>query len=524
MMTDMKKLIVFLTIVMTALNIEAAPPLRALKAPMDVCFCASEAVIGSGGYLPHTGHVRVLTILAAFEDVGFTVNDPVQAFDQYLNGDKQVDMGNRNDLNVASVRQYFETCSHGQFSPQFKVVGPVTLPQTMDYYGGVKDDGSDDKFGEFCQDALALAKDMVDDWSVYDNDNDSRVELVCVIYAGYGQNQGGENSTLWAKASTQNLLADDTHRITRFNCSPELFNPDERYSNYINGTGVFIHELSHCMGLPDLYATQKKAYVNNQGMETWSIMDYGLYNRNGFAPCPYTAWEQEVMGWTEIEDVGSKMADGRCQLSDVLPLIEGGKAYKLQNPDNDRNYIVLENVQKRGLNQYASGHGLLVFQVDYPYSSVNMSDTPNNNPGHPSVAVVPAGGELINAYLRGKDKTYTVAQWQESLAASVFPGTKGVTSLTDNMQLPNYCFYVDKTAQPTNFMLSSISEDTETGAVSFLVAKDDQTSIGDVRWKMEDGRSDVWYDLSGRAFNTQHSSFNIQKGIYIVNGRKVVIK
>jgi immune inhibitor A len=253
-------------------------------------------------------------------------------------------------------------------------------------------------------------------------------------------------------------------------------------------------------------------------------MDYGLYNRNGFAPCPYTAWEQEVMGWTKIEDVGSKMADGRCQLSDVLPLIEGGKAYKLQNPDNDRNYIVMENVQKRGLNQYASGHGLLVFQVDYPYSSVQMGDTPNNNPGHPSVAVVPAGGELINAYLRGKDKTYTVAQWQESLAASVFPGTKGVTSLTDNMQLPNYCFYVDKTAQPTNFMLSSISENTETGAVSFLVAKDNQTSIGDVRWKMEDGRSDVWYDLSGRAFNTQHSSFNIQKGIYIVNGRKVVIK
>ena len=266
---------------------------------------------------------------------------------------------------------------------------------------------------------------------------------------------------------------------------------------------------AHFIG--DLYATQKKAYVNNQGMETWSIMDYGLYNRNGFAPCPYTAWEQEVMGWTEIEDVGSKMADGRCQLSDVLPLIEGGKAYKLQNPDNDRNYIVLENVQKRGLNQYASGHGLLVFQVDYPYSSVQMSDTPNNNPGHPSVAVVPAGGELIIAYLRGKDKTYTVAQWQESLAASVFPGTKGVTSLTDNMQLPNYCFYVDKTAQPTNFMLSSISEDTETGAVSFLVAKDDQTSIGDVRWKMEDGRSDVWYDLSGRAFNTQHSEGHLHR-------------
>lgn len=542
----MKKLFLCMIIVMTVLQVQAAPPLRGLLsmrlndgtivAPTDLHqsvlvdghICASEAVIGSGTYLPHKGSPRVLTILAAFQDLGFTVNEPVRAFDQYLNGDKQEDLGNSNDMNMSSVRQYYEVSSQGQFSPQFDIVGPVILPKKMSYYGGSNSSGSDDKFGDFCRDALAQVKDMVSDWSVYDNDNDGNVELVCVIFAGYGQNQGGGDSTIWAKAASQNLTVNNHYRITRFNCSPELFNPSKGvdgkgnpydYSQYINGTGVFIHEMSHCMGLPDLYATQSRAHVNNQGMETWSIMDYGLYNYNGFAPAPYTAWEQEVMGWTEIENVRSKLVDGKWTVEDVMPLIEGGKAYKLQNPDNDRNYIVMENVQQRGLNKHAYGHGLLVYQVDYPYSSVNMSDHPNNNPGHPSVAVVPASGELINAYLRGSGKPYTMNEWKASIAASTFPGTRGVMSLTNEMELPNYCFYVNQTVQPINFMLSGITEDAETGAVSFLVAEDDPTGIATLNMEHGTFNDDAIYDLQGRRMGA-----TLKLGIYIINGRKVVIK
>ena len=69
-------------------------------------------MIADGAYLQHTGSPRILTILANFRDVSFTVNDPVRAFEQYLNGDKQEDLGNQNQLNVSSVRQYFETSSH----------------------------------------------------------------------------------------------------------------------------------------------------------------------------------------------------------------------------------------------------------------------------------------------------------------------------------------------------------------------------------------------------------------------------
>jgi immune inhibitor A len=534
LMTMKKLFLIAISCLQLAFNIGvlAAPPLRVLTPmrladgsmvmPNDVTMasaaegcCASPAMIGVGSYLQHTGSPRILTILAAFQDVGFTVKDPVKAFDQYLNGDKQEDLGNMNHMNVASVRQYFNTCSYGNFTPQFDVVGPLTLPQNMAYYGGKNNTGSDDRFSDFCRDALELAKDIVSDWSTYDNDKDDRIELVCVIFAGYGQNQGGADSTIWAKASYQNIKVNDTQRISRFNCCPELFHP--QYPDYINGTGVFIHEFSHCMGLPDLYATTSTAYVNNQGMETFSIMDYGLYNRNGFAPCPYNAWEQEVMGWTKIEEL-KPTADSQQQVSDLLPLIEGGKAYKLVNADNDRDYIVMENIQKRGLNTYSAAHGLLVYHVDYPYNTVNMTDAPNNNPGHPGVAVVPANGTLINSHLRGSGKKYTNEEWKTSMAACVFPGPENVTALTSQMQLPNYCFWNSSKAKETNYMLNSISENEGTGTVSFIVASDNPSSIDDVRWLKPDD-SHVVYDLQGRRIQGC-----LKAGIYIVDGKKIYVK
>lgn len=534
LMTMKKLFFIAISCLQLAFNIGvlAAPPLRVLTPmrladgsmvmPSDVTMasaaegcCASPAMIGVGSYLQHTGSPRILTILAAFQDVGFTVKDPVKAFDQYLNGNKQEDLGNMNHMNVASVRQYFNTCSYGNFTPQFDVVGPLTLPQNMAYYGGKNNKGSDDRFSDFCRDALELAKDIVSDWSTYDNDKDDRIELVCVIFAGYGQNQGGADSSIWAKASYQNIKVNDTQRISRFNCCPELFHP--QYPDYINGTGVFIHEFSHCMGLPDLYATTSTAYVNNQGMETFSIMDYGLYNRNGFAPCPYNAWEQEVMGWTKIEEL-KPTADSQQQVSDLLPLIEGGKAYKLVNADNDRDYIVMENIQKRGLNTYSAAHGLLVYHVDYPYNTVNMTDAPNSNPGHPGVAVVPANGTLISSYLRGSGKKYTNEEWKESLSSSVFPGPENVTALTSQMQLPNYCFWNSSKAKETNYMLNSISENEGTGTVSFIVASDNTSSIDDVRWLKPDD-SHVVYDLQGRRIQGC-----LKAGIYIVDGKKIYVK
>ena len=436
----------------------------------------------SGRYLPHSGSPRILTILVAYQDLAFTVNEPLVAFNQILNGDEMTDLGNHNTIQNCSVRHYFETCSKGQFSPQFDLIGPVTLPQDMAHYGGTNSAGSDDNFSGLCKDAIeeVTAQKLVTDWTPYDNDGDGRVELVCIIFAGYGQNQGGGNNTVWAKASRQNLNVNDDTTISFFNCSCELFNPakgttstgqEYDYSDYINGTGVFIHEFSHCMGLPDLYATRASGIVNNQGMESWDIMDYGLYTNNGFAPSPYTAWEQEVMGWTELETL-SPNTHQPSPITGMLPLIEdGGKALKIVNDNNPRNYIVLENMQQRGLNSKARGHGLLVYQVNYPNDAVNMTDSPNNIPGMPAVAVVPAGGLLINKSLAGNEKEYTSAEWSASMASAPFPGKNNITELSDDMTLPNYVFHDSSSSDATRAIGLALRDITENedGTVSFYL-------------------------------------------------------
>ena len=477
-----------------------------------------------GKFFPHQGNPRVLTILVAFQDSTFTVNQPVEAFDQNLNGETQQDLGNKNHKNLASVRQYFDICSRGRFTPQFDVVGPVTLPHEMAYYGGEGATGAGDRIYSFCSDAIEKAEEegLVDDWTVYDNDGDGNVEMVCLIYAGYGQNQGGGEETIWAKASNQNIKIDGGPRISFFNCSPEHFYPSSSVDadglamkDYINGTGVFIHEMSHCMGLPDLYQTNG-IYANNQGMEAWDIMDYGFYTNNGFAPVPYTAWEQEVMGWTELETVTASQ-----HISDLRPLEEGGTALKLVNTaDKSGNeFIVMESIIKRGLNSEAYGSGLLVYHVAYPSSSVGMTDKPNNTIGHPAVAVVPASGLFINANFSGSGKQYTKAQWRDNMAGALFPGIYNVTTLTPEMELPNYLFYDGSDATTRiNFGLYDIT--LSDGGISFYISTSGPDGIQSVSPSASESRHE-WYDLLGRRIGSSPANSN---GLYIdrITGRKSI--
>lgn len=479
-----------------------------------------------GKYFPHQGSPRVLTILVAFQDSAFTVNDPAGAFDQYLNGETQKDLGNKNHYNLASVRQYFDICSRGQFTPQFDIVGPVTLPHEMAYYGGNSNTGKDDKFFTFCSESIQKADEegLVNDWTVYDNDGDGTVEMVCIIYAGYGQNQGGGVETLWAQAKRLDMEAAGGTKISFFNCSPEHYYPNNKIDgegiavkDYINGTGVFTHEMSHCMGLPDLYQTSGDK-TNNQGMESWDIMDYGLYNRNGYAPAPYTAWEQEVMGWIDIEPITASQ-----HISDLTPLEEGGKAFKWVNPasENGNEYIVMESIMERGLSTYAYGSGLLVYHVAYPRRAINLGDDPNNTIGRPSVAVVPASGTLINVSISGSGKQYTKAEWKSSMAGAVFPGINEVNSLTPELELPNYLFYDgDDASLPVELELHDIT--LSDNGVSFDIKTPEPDGIRPARPSLAESRHE-WYDLLGHKLGSSPANGN---RLYIdrVTGRKYLTK
>ena len=485
--------------------------------------------VTNSSYFPHTGSPRVLVILAAFQDKGFTLTDPVKSFEQYLNGNTRVDYGHREDLNYYSVAKYFETVSHGKFKPQFDIVGPVTLPQNLAYYGGTDGSGSDEKMKEFCTDAVTKAMEAYPnlDLSKYDNvNNDKVLELVYIIHAGYGQNTSGPANTMWAKVSnfSSNVPIKEGYEFGRGGCQSELMFNDEYYKGgvpWINGIGPFVHEFSHGMGLPDLYVTTAgdAAKAHNQSMQAWDVMDYGIYNNSGYRPAAYTAWEQEAMGWITIE----KLKEPTLNIS-LTPVIDGGTAYKIQNPNKPNEYIVLENIQQKEINRNAFGHGLLAYHVDYAKDVVNMGDNPNNTAGHPRVAVIPSGGDSYPTALTHAedepataDKPYSRDDWKAMHAATPFPGTTDVKTLTDEQELPNFCFYAGNTTtkNPVGHSLFNIKE--ENGVITFDYDEDSATGIGSPTPALSQ-EEEAWYTLDGRRLSGEPK----QKGIFIYQGKKVV--
>ena len=155
---------------------------------------------------PHKGSPTALVILAQFTDTVFHMADPKASFEQFLNGGTPSDLGCGEARNYSSVKQYFSDMSNGQFVPNFKVVGPITLPNSLKYYGADKGESKDINYTQFVTDACAEAAKLQSFADpALDSDNDGTIDLVSIIYAGFGQNNGAMNDALWAKMSFRNV-------------------------------------------------------------------------------------------------------------------------------------------------------------------------------------------------------------------------------------------------------------------------------------------------------------------------------
>ena len=429
---------------------------------------ARRAQVTSASYFPHQNSPKCLVILVNFSDVQFKSDDPKAQFEQYFNGETQENMGHNEQNNLVGVREYFKQSSMGKFTPEFTVFGPVTLPETQEYYGQDSGSTKDVNFTQFCKDAVA-AVDSEIDFNDFDNTGDKKAELVCIIYAGYGQSvSGNPASTIWPKCGYRGIETQDGVTVSYFNCSSELFRVSK--GDDINGIGLFCHEFSHGMGLPDHYATNSNAYLDNQSPEFWDLMDYGEYASNGYAPVPYSAWEQSAMGWITLTELTESQT-----VFPFTPTLSGGTAYKFGNGANDEECFLIEcqmptDTQQRKLGCYR-GQGLLAWHIAYASSTVNMGDYPNNTPGSPRVSIVPADGLVINGYrfvansaTPTEQKPWTQAQYVASLQGDPYPGSGNVTTLTAEQQLPNYVYY-NGDATP----LQSLTNITETpdGLISF---------------------------------------------------------
>ena len=311
--------------------------------------------------------VHGLVLLVEFSDKKFDPTNTLEDFKEMMNKEGYDYQGA-----IGSARDYFIAQSDGQFRPTFDVVGPITLDRAMAYYGGNdKYTGNDSRPEDMVIDACRKIESTVD-FTIYDRDNDGFVDLVYVIYAGYGEsandNAGSLDDTIWPHAyyvyqGAGKEVSVDGKLLDAYACSAEL---QGNTGTYRDGIGSFCHEYSHTLGLPDFYDTSG-SYRPNYGMSSWSLMDYGCYNgpdmnddghSDGSVPVGYTAYEREFCGWLTIEELTEPATLTLENLADSK------KAYKIVSSDQNQ-YFTLENRQQTGWDTYMASSGLMILKVDY---------------------------------------------------------------------------------------------------------------------------------------------------------------
>lgn len=352
---------------------------------------------------PVKGEQKGLVVLVEYQDVKFHSG--------YDAGDYFTRLCNEEGFNThggtGSARDFFTECSGGQFDITFDVYGPVTLPENMAYYGAHGFGGNDIRPADMVIHALNILDEEVD-FSQYDCDGDGNIDNVFVFYAGMGEATGGGANTVWPHQwdvtyGGHNKYYDGV-KAGRYACSNEW---ETMYSGgpRPDGVGTFIHEFSHVMGLPDLYATD---YTGAFTPGDWSCMDSGPYNNEGRTPPLYGAFERNALGWMRPEEITGPV-------NGTLSSIGNNEAYII-NTNRPTEFFLLENRQKVSWDSYIPGEGMLIWHVFYS-PSVWSSNRVNNDPNLQYVDIEEADG----------------TQTDNSRKNDAFPGLNGkFTSFTDN--------------------------------------------------------------------------------------------
>ena len=318
---------------------------------------------------------RTLVLLVNFADTKFST--PKDTIDSLINGSHFtrdytvktiVDKWTiyKHVTSSGSARQYFQDQSYGQYNPIFDVVGPVNLSKKASYYGQNDEKGKDTRAYEMIKDACAKADANGLDFRKYDSNNDGYVDVVYVIYAGFGEADGGPDSTIWPHQSdvSNYQYRHDGKYIGRYACGRELDFTSKLYA----GIGTLCHEFSHVLGLPDMYENNKESL----GLHTlcnWDIMDQGSYNNDGNTPPAYSAYERFYMGWLTPRVLTAP------EYVTLQSINEGEGESLLVSETNAHNLIgwnpspttfyLLENRKKEGWDKQLPGDGMLITRITF---------------------------------------------------------------------------------------------------------------------------------------------------------------
>ena len=419
---------------------------------------------------PTEGEVRGAVLLVSFSDLPFTIPDDsirnllTRRFNaehyseeiSFAEYSKAYDDTLRLKCTIpGSARDYFKDQSYGKFCPSFDVFGPVQLDTTLAYYGGNgrKGAGGDVNVRKMMKEAcLKIHEKGKIDFSRYDSDDDGYVDFIYIVYAGFDEAQYGGPNSIWAKSWTLDTpLELDGIKLSRFACSAELTVD----VNVVAGVGTFVHEMSHILGLPDFYNVND---INDFAMSCWSIMDYGMYTAEGFAPQGYTSFERYSLGWIPMQTL-SEPDTVALRRTDDYPT-----GWRTFVSDNDTTaFYIFENIQRNEPQndsiwgnwfRYSPTYGLMITCVNYESSSW-VSNHVNSSKDKHRYYIVPANDSYVfdteNKQLFGTENhsfgPSTTPPSITSFGITMDKPLTGITSEKGGLCRFNFNGYVDTSVQ-----------------------------------------------------------------------------
>lgn len=472
-----------------------------------------------------SGDKKGLVILMSFADNDFTLENPKQKFLDMCNN-----VGYNENGAVGSVHDYFSDSSNGTLNLTFDVAGPYKASYNLSFYGKDYGDYKDRNVYMLIQEAVRKAYKDGYDFSPYDWDDDGYVDQVYVVYAGYGQAQGAAAETIWPHESTlkyesyyDNSVKVGDKIVNTYACGPELAgNGSDPAHIRMDGLGTLCHEYSHCLGLPDFYDTSANSGNKNAnyGMFIWDIMDQGPYNGNGFVPPAYTGYERNFCGWLDYRELDPAKP---CKVEKMKSIAAGGEVYQIKNPQSDNEYFLLEVREAstkwdKGLKsylQFSTAGGVLITHLTYVENRFEQNKV-NTGTSYQCFTPILADNNPKNSFTAGgylNPGGIRMDLW----------GTAGHKELSTTTT-PAFAFNLNDLGD-FNGHLTDITFKNKLGSFVWMGGTkswEEVNPMGINDIAIPKAHTDKVYNLNGQYVGT--SLEGLQKGIYIQNGRKVVVK
>jgi len=392
-----------------------------------------------------TDTLNILTILIQYPDEAAVTAS--EFFDTLIYADQQ-----------GTVYHYYDEVSYGTLCLTTVVlcsdIGWLTSSQNSSYYTSGGDYGLNYNYPNNAQKLVEEAVDQADayiDYGDFDNDGDNYMDVLMVVHAGQGAEYTSDPEDIWSHKWGITTRWRDGIGISEYCMMPEYFLTSGDMT-----CGVYVHELGHIFGLPDLYDRD----YSSRGVGNWSVMASGSWNGfNGDSPAHFDAWSKFELGFLIVSNVMTTLTD----IS--IPAVENDPTvFRLWTSGAiGDEYFLVENRQQIGYDAALPGAGLLIWHID---DQMGEGADPPDNDDEWYPGCVSCSGHYLVA-LEPADSLWELERKLDyGDAGDPFPGTRGNRTFSP-LTKPNSNSYSDDN---TLVAVTNISDSDDTMTADFTVS------------------------------------------------------